>query len=1047
MAITIGRIRVRLQVNLPKKAPAVARRQAVAAAEAKAPVLGTAGRPSWLPSVAASPGRPLRPGGVRHQMEKVFDTDFSDVRVHYDLAAGQKVLARKALAFTYGSDIYFAPGEYNPRSARGRALLAHELTHVIQNRRGPKRLHARFDIPEKASEAEKKALKVEKNFLRQPRIMDPRTIQEVRKVALPPGNRRTQKRWGVLELGMAKMLRIAAGNLGQARQKLDDHKPGRTKGLSFPKEVWPFLNRGRAGLISLFLRDRAVTPNVYFLARSQRYTRWRMPRYAPQRYEGFEERQAKVSALYNKAWKLWRHDRKRLAKLAHKPKKGLASHLRKRAKLARKGLMPNEILAFLQSLKKERKVYNEQLFVIRKKMTKARDQLKQAKLAWGRGQPREMQALLGKASANLQAVRGYDRRVGVLHFPGNLHELPKLSPRLNKIARWRGFDWPKQRLRFGKQLFKLEAGIRRHQRLGLTEPGRRKRRKLLARLGTAYARFHKQALPWFEFKGEMASARPGGWPEPAVEAKLKGAEDAVLEALLAVQKKTKATDVYRLSRDHHPWQRNRVTRNMHSFFMRLGVAHKGEIYLRMIEMRVRTVRQLRTQRSTKEGFKRLAEVSRLSKIEAGRRAGQTGEWWELRRGRGRPVPLLPKPEPWPLPPVDHLPPGVSVPGLRQTPEESKAAKGAWLKILGHGGNPGWIRREQLRQAARPDDRSPVRSQRRGDAWLLGMLERGARGEVWSGASPLDDMPTKLRKRLRFLSRLSRKQRRGLNKGQRRALSAREREQAGWLETLESMGIDGSFFAERYAMGGLHRKAISTLAIDRHIAAATAALDLGKPQSGALVLDHASRDKLKKHLGIDPGDVRVSVGRDAAKLAAELSAEALAVGKNVFLAEGKHREHDPKGMALIAHEVTHTLQTEQTGMARQAGLVAPVDNVQSREAIAESIEARVERQERSRRYAAAKRRMVMRDGRLEHGAQVRKLDRGPVLPSHRRAGPRAETRDVISRVMEDYSIKASISSRDFIDEMATRVMDLLASDLVTEATRREELEWGPFHRGQ
>lgn len=83
-------------------------------------------------------GRPLTnssqrmPDVVRRKMELSFGADFSGVRVHQGTAAGMG----GALAFTAGSDIHFAPGRYNPGSENGQSLLAHELTHVMQQRAG-----------------------------------------------------------------------------------------------------------------------------------------------------------------------------------------------------------------------------------------------------------------------------------------------------------------------------------------------------------------------------------------------------------------------------------------------------------------------------------------------------------------------------------------------------------------------------------------------------------------------------------------------------------------------------------------------------------------------------------------------------------------------------------------------------------------------------------------------------------------------------------------------------------------------------------------------
>jgi hypothetical protein len=65
-------------------------------------------------------------------MEALFGADFSGVRVH----VGQEAAAIGALAFTHGSDLYFAHGQYSPHSVHGQRLLAHELTHVVQQQSG-----------------------------------------------------------------------------------------------------------------------------------------------------------------------------------------------------------------------------------------------------------------------------------------------------------------------------------------------------------------------------------------------------------------------------------------------------------------------------------------------------------------------------------------------------------------------------------------------------------------------------------------------------------------------------------------------------------------------------------------------------------------------------------------------------------------------------------------------------------------------------------------------------------------------------------------------
>src|SRR5690606_19314471 len=71
-------------------------------------------------------------GETRNFMEQRIGADFSNVRVHTDAEAVQLSRDLNAKAFTTGSDIYFNTNEYAPQSASGRQLLAHELTHVVQ---------------------------------------------------------------------------------------------------------------------------------------------------------------------------------------------------------------------------------------------------------------------------------------------------------------------------------------------------------------------------------------------------------------------------------------------------------------------------------------------------------------------------------------------------------------------------------------------------------------------------------------------------------------------------------------------------------------------------------------------------------------------------------------------------------------------------------------------------------------------------------------------------------------------------------------------------
>jgi hypothetical protein len=78
-------------------------------------------------------GAPLDPG-IASKMADAFGTSFGDVRIHADAEGAELAREHNALAFTVGTHIAFAPGRYQPGTVEGDALLAHELTHVLQQR-------------------------------------------------------------------------------------------------------------------------------------------------------------------------------------------------------------------------------------------------------------------------------------------------------------------------------------------------------------------------------------------------------------------------------------------------------------------------------------------------------------------------------------------------------------------------------------------------------------------------------------------------------------------------------------------------------------------------------------------------------------------------------------------------------------------------------------------------------------------------------------------------------------------------------------------------
>ncbi len=95
----------------------------------------SSGVPEHVRDVVRTPGQPLDPA-IRAEMEGRFGEDFGDVRVHTDADAKASAHEVKAKAYTVGKDVAFGEGHYAPDTREGKKLLAHELVHVVQQRRG-----------------------------------------------------------------------------------------------------------------------------------------------------------------------------------------------------------------------------------------------------------------------------------------------------------------------------------------------------------------------------------------------------------------------------------------------------------------------------------------------------------------------------------------------------------------------------------------------------------------------------------------------------------------------------------------------------------------------------------------------------------------------------------------------------------------------------------------------------------------------------------------------------------------------------------------------
>lgn len=113
-------------------------------------VAGQTALPSIVHEVLSSPGQPLDPV-TRAFMEPCFGQDFSQVRVYTDAKAAESAQAVNALAYTVRRSVVFGSGQYAPGTMTGKRLLAHELTHIVQQRSSGDRIQRQPKDPQAAS--------------------------------------------------------------------------------------------------------------------------------------------------------------------------------------------------------------------------------------------------------------------------------------------------------------------------------------------------------------------------------------------------------------------------------------------------------------------------------------------------------------------------------------------------------------------------------------------------------------------------------------------------------------------------------------------------------------------------------------------------------------------------------------------------------------------------------------------------------------------------------------------------------------------------------
>ena len=143
---------------------------------------------------ARSGGQPMAQS-IKEPMEQSFGADFSGVKVHTDERSNQLNQSIQARAFTTGQDVFFRQGEYNPGSRGGQELLAHELTHVVQQGGGAVQragLVQRFEEVEAAQQVSDMGIKKDNRIV--PMKPEENLLQRAPASDFLPGNTKFSKK-------------------------------------------------------------------------------------------------------------------------------------------------------------------------------------------------------------------------------------------------------------------------------------------------------------------------------------------------------------------------------------------------------------------------------------------------------------------------------------------------------------------------------------------------------------------------------------------------------------------------------------------------------------------------------------------------------------------------------------------------------------------------------------------------------------------------------------------------------------------------------------
>lgn len=246
--------------------------------------------------------------GVRDRMETAFGVDFSGVRLHTDARAHELNQALNARAFTTGQGIFFRQGTYNPESPDGQELLAHELTHVVQQ---TGELQAKLAVGAPGDQFEQEADRVARSVMRSapvaPRLQTPESsgrIQrngETTREAIPSGGSSVNK------VGI-----IYKEDGANVRDKPDSHKK--------PIGLFPF--NTTVAVIKSFSGDRYFvsrldTGEMGYVAANRIWTHLPEPNAKLHKIKAGEGAQAIARKYYGEAAKPGRDERYYVNVLVH----------------------------------------------------------------------------------------------------------------------------------------------------------------------------------------------------------------------------------------------------------------------------------------------------------------------------------------------------------------------------------------------------------------------------------------------------------------------------------------------------------------------------------------------------------------------------------------------------------------------------------------------------------------------------------------------------------------------------------------------------------